>query len=98
MTYTCIGKHRDNHGHMVECTNTSETPTNPARPEWGYLCSDCANARPNGRPSFLPEQIDLDKPNAREFEPCELPQGHITTRIDETEAEEMDKLEELDLG
>jgi hypothetical protein len=31
---------------LAGCGALSSVPTNPARPEWGWLCSDCANERP----------------------------------------------------
>ena len=39
MMYRCIAI--DEKG--VQCDSTSETPTNATHPEWGYLCSPCAN-------------------------------------------------------
>ena len=47
--YQCIGqryvkKHEGDRGQMVRCTNVSETPSNPDKPAWGWLCHDCASA------------------------------------------------------
>ena len=97
--YTCIGKQRTNHGAIIQCANTSKTPSVLNRPEWGFLCHSCANARPNGRPHFNPDLPDLDKPNAREIEPCEqhYPE-HVNLRdYQENEQEELLSLQELDL-
>lgn len=66
--YICIGKYQGAHGQLLPCTNTSEVPTNPDRPEWGFLCSDCANSKPNRRPILEVEQPEVDKPN---FEPTD---------------------------
>ena len=96
MIYTCIGKRKGEHGHPFQCTNTSPTPSNPDRPEWGFLCVQCSSTR-YGRAPLQVDLPDEDKPNAREFEPCELPQGRVTSRVEETEAEELDALQELDL-
>jgi hypothetical protein len=91
--FTCIGKRKDHRGRPESCTATSETPTNPARPEWGYLCPTCLGTQ-YGRPQISLDLLDLDKPNAVEFEPCELSsRGH-----DETEQDEIDNLRELDLS
>lgn len=47
--FRCIGqkrvrRHTADLGELVRCTNESETPTNPARPEWGWLCPSCSSA------------------------------------------------------
>jgi hypothetical protein len=39
MIYRCIGKNSEGE----QCPHGSETPTNPAHPEWGFLCQRCAN-------------------------------------------------------
>jgi hypothetical protein len=49
--YQCIGQRRvSNHAGerstLVRCTNESEVPTNPNRPEWGFLCASCSGAPP----------------------------------------------------
>lgn len=41
--YRCIGQSAS----KGRCTNERETPSNPDRPEWGFLCSECANAPAN---------------------------------------------------
>ena len=60
----CIGQSKDNHGEITQCSNTSETPTNPKWPDV-FLCRSCANALPNrnSRPQYQIELLDLDKPN-----------------------------------
>lgn len=47
--YQCIGQkrvrnHESDRGSLVRCQNMSLVPSNPARPDWGFLCSDCAGA------------------------------------------------------
>lgn len=56
--YRCIGQIKDNHGHVTRCSNTSETPTNPNKPHWGYLCHACAN-RPPERHSAVKPVFDI---------------------------------------
>ena len=97
MTYTCIGKRKGEHGAPFQCTSTSDTPSNLARPEWGFLCVECSSTR-YGRAPLQVETLDADKPNSLEFEPCELLHGRATAQVDETEQDELDHLEELDLG
>lgn len=96
---SCIGKLKD-HGKIVSCTNVSEIPTNPERPEWGYLCSECANVR-YGRQQLKLDLPDHDKPNAREFEPYEMYHsgraGMKSPDDDMSEQEEMDTLQELEI-
>ena len=58
--FNCIGKrrvkrHSTDKGELVACTNRSEVASNPARPEWGFLCPDCANAAPAGAPTIQEE-------------------------------------------
>ena len=96
MTYTCIGKRKDEHGKVFQCARASDAPSNLARPDWGFLCDLCSSTR-YGRAPLQVEILDADKPNSLEFEPCELLHGRGTTRIDETEQDELDHLEELDL-
>jgi hypothetical protein len=48
MSFQCIGqkrvrRHSADKGELVRCTNTSETPTNAAKPEWGWLCAECSS-------------------------------------------------------
>lgn len=61
--YQCIGQSRE----TGRCRNTSPTPSNHARPDWGFLCQQCANAKPTtkGRDShgFSILERDDDKPN-----------------------------------
>ena len=100
MIYTCIGKRKDSHGRPFQCTNTSETPSNPARPDFGYLCSECLGTQ-YGRPVVQIETVDMDKPNAREFEPCEMHfgsrSGVKSDEFEQSEQEQIDALEELDI-
>lgn len=57
--YKCIGQHRDKlSGKLIRCTHESETPTNAARPEWGWLCETCA-ATPRLRNSPVAEEVDV---------------------------------------
>lgn len=59
--YICIGKRKMNHHETVACTNTSLTPSVPAHPEWGFLCSECANTRQNGRrPQYEAQYVESD--------------------------------------
>lgn len=49
--YRCIGQkrvrlHESDRGQLVRCLAESEIPSNPDRPDFGYLCSECANAPP----------------------------------------------------
>jgi hypothetical protein len=49
--YQCIGQHRvklheSDRSRLIRCANISETPSNPDRPEWGWLCSNCSGAPP----------------------------------------------------
>lgn len=65
----CIGKSRNNNsGVLTQCSNSGEA-TNPARPEWGFLCGQCSGAAPNrlSRPTYQVEHIDLDKPEGQEL-------------------------------
>lgn len=96
--FTCIGKRRGPHGEIAACTNTSEIPSNPARPDWGFLCSDCANAKPNRRPRISLEIPDVDPPNVPDVDPTEAEyQGYSLEDFEPTEQEEIEALEELDL-
>lgn len=95
MTYTCIGKRKGERGKLVACTNTSETPSNSARAEWGYLCLDCLHTQ-YGRASLHVETVDLDKPNPPELEAYELAPGS-NNRLEESEAEELADLRDLEL-
>lgn len=94
--FICIGRRKDNHGRIIYCTKTSETPSNSARPEWGWLCEECSGAR-YGRAPLELSLPDIDKPNALEMDPSELYHGRVNLRVDESEAEEMDKLTELEI-
>ncbi len=105
MSIRCIGKSKDQHGTVSQCSHTSETPTNPARPEWGFLCPDCANAAPNrnSRPQYHVELPDVDKPNYEDagsdlYGPRgDTYAGPVSVSLDELEKAEMDQLRELDL-
>lgn len=57
MSYQCIGRSRVG-AELVRCTNESETPTNPDKPDWGWLCGACANA-PAARNSPMTEAINV---------------------------------------
>jgi len=41
--FQCIGQKKTSDG-LIRCINTSETPNNENHPEWGFLCSSCANS------------------------------------------------------
>lgn len=101
MSIRCIGKSKDQHGNVSQCSHTSETPTNPARPEWGFLCPDCANAAPNrnSRPQYHVEEIDLDKPNTDDdiWATSGSIMDYGDASLDEVEKAEMDRLSELNL-
>jgi len=91
--FACIGKRKGQHGRPEACTNTSETPSNPARPDWGYLCPPCLGTQ-YGRPSYHVDLPDLDKPNSDDdFEPGEVEYFGRG----ENEQEEIERLEEVDL-
>ena len=99
--YNCIGKRKGEHGSIFQCTNTSDTPSNPSRPEWGFLCPTCSGIQ-YGRPAIQLDLPDVDHPNAREFEPYEM---HHSGRaglksaddFEQTEQEELDALNELEI-
>lgn len=61
--FQCIGQrqvreHAGQPSKLVQCTNESEIPTRADKPEWGWLCSDCANRSPSGaRP--LEEKVNV---------------------------------------
>jgi hypothetical protein len=94
--FTCIGKRKGEHGSIVKCTNQSETPTRADRPDWGYLCSECLGTR-YGRAPLHVEIPDMEKPNAPELEAYEL-EGVRSGRFEqESEAEELADLRELEL-
>lgn len=95
--FTCIGKRKDHRGRPEPCTNTSETPSNLARPEWGYVCPTCLGTQ-YGRPQMHLDLIDLDPPNNPEFEPCEMSYRGRGAGRDETEQGEIDNLRESDLS
>jgi hypothetical protein len=49
LQYQCIGQrrvklHAGEKGKLVRCENSSEAPSNPDKPSWGYLCSECASS------------------------------------------------------
>lgn len=63
MSYRCIGHITGPHGRITECQNTSDTPINPLRPDWGYLCPSCANRPPERRAKLQVELPEADPPN-----------------------------------
>ena len=89
--YTCIGKRHDSHGQVIKCSNTSDVPTNPDRPEWGFLCAACLGTRYGHQPLQV-DLPDADKPNVREMEPCEMPHEPVRG-----EQDDWDSLQELDV-
>jgi hypothetical protein len=94
--YTCIGRSRIHSNEIVQCQAVSETPTNPAHPEWGFLCHDCANERSarNTRPQLQVDLPDTDKPN---FETDVIESYPFRASQEEMDLEDFDRLEELDL-
>ena len=64
LMFPCIGKrkvqaHKDGGHETVQCTNQSELPSNPARPEWGYLCPECSAASiVGGRAHMAMEELE----------------------------------------
>ena len=63
MSFQCIGQrkirsHEEDRGNLVRCTNISEVPSNPSRPEFGWLCSECANA-PAAPHSSMTEGVNV---------------------------------------
>ena len=95
MRYICVGKRKDAHGKLFQCTNTSDAPSNPNRPEWGFLCVECSSTR-YGRSPLQIDKPDRDNPNEYEPEPVELLHGRYEM-VEESEAQELDHLEILDL-
>jgi hypothetical protein len=95
--FICIGKRKGEHGAIVKCTNQSEVPSRAARPDWGFLCQDCLDTR-YGRAPLHVDAVDFDKPNHLELDPSELYHGRVNLRVDESEQEELDNLNELDLS
>src|SRR5580692_10096870 len=72
MTYRCIGQrkinnHRTDRTELVRCTVESETPNNPNRPEWGFLCLQCSGEAPKG-PKVYEEPLNL---SAMQCDPSE---------------------------
>ncbi len=90
--FRCIGKSRGL-GGLVQCAHTSPVSSNPAKPEWGYLCPSCSDAPPNRafRPQHKVELEDTDKPN---FDDETL--ERMDNVIQENEQEMLDNLQELD--
>jgi hypothetical protein len=89
--FQCIGQRRTQHEGLVRCSHTSEIPTG----KWNeFLCSDCANARPNARPQFIPEIADRDKPN---FDEDDVEFFPARASQESQDREDFDRLEELDL-
>lgn len=95
--YQCIGKFFRNRV-LVQCSNTSETPSRADHPEWGFLCPNCSAARPAiPRKAFQAPVLDLDKPNQIEpEEPGDLPEDGYT-RLEELDQDDFDSLQEIDL-
>ena len=71
--YRCIGHHRINNRRndrteLVQCEKESETPSNPDKPEWGYICADCANELPHARKEYE----EPDNLGAAQCDPAEF--------------------------
>jgi len=94
MIYKCIGNRRGEHGSIVSCVNTSDTPSRTDRPEWGYLCPQCLGTQ-YGRRTLTVEVPDVDHPNTPELEPFEMDPGNGYQY--ESEAEELAGLFDLEL-
>ena len=94
MTYTCIGKRKGRHGEVFQCTNTSDRPSNSQHPEWGYLCPQCLGTQ-YGHATLHVDVADIDKPNDVELDPCEQ---QVPSPFEQSEQEEIDHLQELDLS
>ena len=92
--FTCIGKRKGEQGTIIKCTNTSETPSRADRPDWGWLCPQCLGTQ-YGRPTLHVDLVDADKPNPPELEAFEM-EG-LNTRYEESEAEELADLRDLEL-
>lgn len=92
--FTCIGKRMGEHGSIVKCTSESDTPSVAGKPDWGYLCPECLGTR-YGRAPLRVEVPDMEKPNAPELEAYELEGSSM--RYEESEAEELADLRELEL-
>jgi hypothetical protein len=94
--FTCIGKRKGAHGRLEGCTNTSETPSNPSRPDWGYLCPTCLGTQ-YGRTTLTLDLPDVDMPEFTDYErTVEYYRDH-TRDMEPTEAEEIANLQELDI-
>lgn len=70
--YTCIGRYRvRNHagekGELVQCFRTSETPSNPYRPEWGFICETCAASRTSNAPLMESDNVGAMQSDASEY-------------------------------
>jgi hypothetical protein len=50
MGHRRVRRHSADPGELVRCENTSETPTNPDKVHWGWLCPTCANEPSKGAP------------------------------------------------
>jgi hypothetical protein len=89
----CIGNFRLSSGVTVRCPNLSDNPSNLQHPEWGFLCSKCANSNPNPRQQLQVDFPEADKPNYDddvEFFPVRVSQESQDTY-------DFDHIEELDL-
>lgn len=94
--FTCIGKQKGERGSIVSCTNVSEVPSNPDRPDWGWLCPQCLGTQ-YGRAAFHADVIDTDPPNSDEME-LDAYEGRIQYGpLAQSEQEEIDNLQELDI-
>jgi len=97
MFYTCIGKRRGQHGNIAGCINTSENPSVPARPEWGYLCTECSKSPAHVRELVL-DLPDFDKVDEGNFGDDLNFYALEDSRTQESiEQEELDALEEMEL-
>lgn len=94
MGFQCIGMTRQRVGAPLRCARVSLWPTNSDHPEWGWLCPNCANARPNARPQFIPEISDRDKPN---FDEDDVEFFPARASQESQDREDFDRIEELDL-
>lgn len=61
--FRCIGQTRDKQGNLTQCAMMSDKPSVPDKPEWGFLCSACANRPPErfSRVSNGIEELDLEE-------------------------------------
>ena len=62
--FQCIGQkytqeHADAQRKLTRCMNTSPTPTRADKPEWGYICPECANAPANRSNGQAREEVNV---------------------------------------